>query len=65
MEIDVVFRIAGVGIITSVVCLVLKRSDREDISMLAALAGLIIVLMMVLSLLKGFFNELKAVFALG
>jgi len=65
MGVDVVFKIAGVGVITSVVCLVLKRSDREDISMLAALAGLVIVLMMVLSLLSQFFTELKSVFLLG
>lgn len=65
MGVDVVFKIAGVGVITSVVCLVLKRSDREDISMLAALAGLVIVLMMVLSLLSQFFTELKSVFMLG
>ena len=64
MEIDMVFKIAGVGIITSVVCLVLKRSDREDISMMAALSGLIIVLMMVLSMLKDFFGELRLVFNL-
>ncbi len=59
-----VFKITGVGIITSVVCLVLKRSDREDIAMLAALSGLIIVLMMVLSLLKEFLGELRSVFNL-
>jgi len=65
MGVDVVVKIAGVGVITSVVCLVLKRADREDISMLAALAGLVIVLMMVLSLLSQFFTELKSVFLLG
>ena len=64
MEIENVFKIAGVGIITSVVCLVLKRSDREDISTMAALSGLIIALMMVLSMLKDFFGELRAVFNL-
>lgn len=65
MGVDMVFKIAGIGIITSVVCMVLKRSDREDISMLAALAGLIIVLMMVVSMVGSFFSELKTVFVLG
>jgi len=64
MGVDMVFRIAGVGLITSVVCMVLKRSDREDIAMLAALSGLIIVLMMVVSMLAEFMDGLKKAFGL-
>lgn len=64
MGIDVVFRIAAIGIITSVVCQVLSRAGREDIATLAALSGLVIVLMMVISMLGEFFGDLREVFML-
>ena len=64
MGIDVVFRIAAIGIITSVVCQVLSRAGREDIATLAALSGLVIVLMMVISMLGDFFGDLREVFLL-
>lgn len=65
MEIDVVFRIAAIGIITSVVCQVLGRAGREDMATLAALSGLVIVLMMVVSMLGEFFGDLREVFSLN
>lgn len=65
MEMDVVFKIAGIGIITSLVCQVLNRTGREDIATIAALAGLVIVIMMVLSLLSEFMGTLRNVFLLG
>ena len=43
MEIDVIFKIAAVGIIVTIVCQILKKSDREDIATIVSLAGLIIV----------------------
>lgn len=64
MEIDVVFRIAAIGIITSVLCQVLNRAGREDIATLAALSGLVIVLMIVTGMLSEFFGELREVFML-
>ncbi len=64
MEIDIVFKIAAIGIITSVVCQVLNRAGREDIATLAALSGLVIVLMMVISMLSEFFGDLREVFML-
>ena len=46
MDIEIIFKIAAIGIITSVVCQVLSRAGREDIATLAALSGLVIVLML-------------------
>ena len=65
MEMDIVFKIAGIGIITSLVCQVLNRTGREDIATLAALAGLVIVIMMVVALLSDFMGTLRGVFMLG
>lgn len=65
MGIDIVFRIAAIGMITSVVCQLLNRAGREDVATLAALAGLIVVLMMVISMLGDLMNGMRDVFALG
>ena len=43
MQIDVIFKIAAVGIIVTIVCQILKKSDRDDIATIVSLAGLIIV----------------------
>ena len=65
MGIDIVFRIAGIGMITSVVCQLLNRAGREDMATLAALAGLIVVLMMVISMLGELMNGMQDIFVLG
>ena len=64
MDINFVFKIAGVGILTSVVAQVLKRAEREDIATLATLAGLVVVLMMVVNMLGQFFTDVRNVFQL-
>ena len=64
MGIEVVFRIAGIGIAVAVACQLLKQSGRDDIALITALAGLVIVISMTLSLLGSLFNELRNVFDL-
>ena len=64
MDIEIIFKIAAIGIITSVVCQVLYRAGREDIATLAALSGLVIVLMMVIGMLGEFFVSVREVFGL-
>jgi stage III sporulation protein AC len=64
MGIEVVFRIAGIGILVAVACQLLKQTGREDIAMLTALAGLIIVLTMVISLIGSLFENVRSVFDL-
>ena len=48
MEVDLIFRIAAIGIIVSVLNQVLIRSGREEQAMMTTLAGLIVVLMMMI-----------------
>ena len=43
VDIDVIFKIAAVGILVTIVCQILKKSDREDIATIVSLAGLVIV----------------------
>ncbi|MBO4563537.1 MAG: stage III sporulation protein AC [Clostridia bacterium] len=64
MGIEVVFRIAGIGILVAAACQLLKQAGRDDIAMLTALAGLIIVLAMVISLIGSLFDSVRSVFDL-
>lgn len=65
MDIDFVFKIAAIGIITSVISIVLTRAGREDVAMLATLSGLVVVLLMVVNMLASFFDSVRAVFQLN
>ena len=64
MDVDFVFRIAGIGILVTVIGQVLTRAGREDIAMLATLSGLVVVLMMVANKIASFFASLRGMFAL-
>ena len=64
MQIDIIFKIAGIGILTAVLHSVLKSMGKEDQANLAALAGLAIVRFMVIDLLAELFTYVKTVFLL-
>lgn len=64
MNIDVIFKIAAIGIIITVICQILKKSDRDDIATLVALAGLIIVLTLVINMISELFDTIKNIFYL-
>ncbi len=64
MNIDMVFKIAAIGVLVAVLGQVLTRAGREDMAMLTTLTGLIIVLMMVVGLISDFFTSVKSIFQL-
>ncbi|MBR3043593.1 MAG: stage III sporulation protein AC [Oscillospiraceae bacterium] len=64
MDIDLIFKVAGIGIIVAVLNLVLKRAEREEQAMLTTLAGLIVVLMLVITEIQALFDTVKSVFGL-
>lgn len=64
MEVDLIFRIAAIGIIVSVLYQVLLRYGREEQAMLTSLAGLIVVLTMLIYEISGLFDTVKEVFGL-
>lgn len=64
MDIDLIFRIAGTGIIVAVLNLVLKRAEREEQAMMTTLAGLIVVLVIIVQEIGGLFDTVKSVFGL-
>ena len=64
MDVDLIFKIAGIGIIVAVLNLVLKRAEREEQARMTTLAGLIVVLMMIISSISDLFDTVKSVFGL-
>jgi len=62
MGIDLIFRIAAIGILVSVLNQVLNKSGREEQAMLTTLAGLVVVLLMVVKEIVNLFNTIKAMF---
>lgn len=64
MDMDFVFRIAGIGVIVTVISQLLSRAGRDDMAMLATLSGLVIVLMMVVNMISDFFTTMRALFSL-
>ncbi len=64
MNIDLLIKIAGVGILVSVLAQILNRTGREDMAMLTTLAGLAIVLLAVVNLISQLFQSVRSIFAL-
>lgn len=64
MDIDLIFKIAGTGIIVAVLNLVLKRAEREEQAMMTTLAGLIVVLVVIVEKIGDLFETVKRVFGL-
>ena len=64
MDVDLIFKIAAIGIIVSVLNQVLIRSGREEQAMMTTLAGLIVVLTMIVGEISKLFDTVKSVFGL-
>lgn len=64
MSVNIIFKIAAVGILVSVISQVLKHSGREDLASLSSLAGLLLVLFWVVPYIVELFETVKSLFAL-
>ena len=62
MEIDLIFKIAAIGIIVSILNQVLSRSGREEQATMTTLAGLVVVLMMLTQKIADLFDLVKNLF---
>ena len=62
MEVDLIFKIAAIGIIVSVLNQLLVRSGREEQAMMTTLAGLVVVLMMMVRQISELFDLIKTLF---
>ena len=64
MDIDLLFKIAGVGIIVAVLYQILVKAGREDQAMMMTLAGMVIVVTIVISEISDLFTTVRTVFNL-
>lgn len=62
MDIDLIFKIAAIGIIVSILNQVLSRSGREEQATMTTLAGLVVVLMLITQKIADLFDLVKALF---
>ena len=64
MGIEIVFKLAAIGILITVICQILKKSGNDDIATLVALAGLIIALTLLIGMISELFTSIKDIFDL-
>lgn len=64
MDVDLIFKIAAVGILVAVLNQLLVRSGREEQAMMTTLAGLVVVLMMLVRQISDLFDLIKSLFSL-
>lgn len=64
IDIDIIFKIAAIGIVVAVLAQVLIRAGREDQAMMTTLAGIIVVLMIIIQMIDEFFETVKTMFQL-
>ncbi len=62
MNVDLIFKIAAIGIIVAVLSLVLSRSGREEQAMMTTLAGLIVVLLILVQQIANLFTTIENLF---
>lgn len=64
MNIELVMKVAGVGMIVAVVCQILSKAGRDEQSTLVSIAGIIVILCLLIEEIGTLFNALKEVFGL-
>ena len=64
MDVNLIFKIAAIGIVITVLNKVLLQSGREEMAMMTTLTGVVVVLMMVISLISNLFDSVRTMFHL-
>lgn len=62
MDIDLIFKIAGIGIIVAVLNILLKKAERDEQALMTTLAGLIVVMMLIISEIEKLFEAIRTAF---
>ncbi len=65
MDVTILFKMAAIGIIITVICQILKKSDRDDIATLVSIVGLVIVLAVVVGMVGDLFAQIRNIFDLS
>ncbi|MEG0740742.1 MAG: stage III sporulation protein AC [Clostridia bacterium] len=64
IQVDLLFKLAGLGVVVAVISQVLNRTGREELGTLTTVVGLVIALFLVVNLISELFTSLKSIFAL-
>lgn len=64
MDIELIFKVAGVGIIVAVLNVLLKKAERDEQALMTTLAGLVVVLMMMVQEIAELFESVRSAFGL-
>lgn len=64
MQVEILLKIAGVGVLVTAICQVLTRAGREELATLATVAGILLVLLTVVELAGQVLSQVQAVFGL-
>jgi stage III sporulation protein AC len=64
MDIDIIFKIAGVGVVAAMINMILRKSDKEEIAQLVTLAAVVICLLMIVDMIAGLFDSIRSIFRL-
>ena len=62
MDISILFKLAAIGIIITVVCQVLKKSDRDDVATVVSIVGLVIALTVAVTMIGDLFQTVQEIF---
>lgn len=62
MDVSVIFKLAAIGIIVTIVCQILKKSDRDDISTVVTIVGLVIALTVAVTMIGDLFTTIREIF---
>ncbi|MDD6040230.1 MAG: stage III sporulation protein AC [Clostridia bacterium] len=64
VQVDLLFKLAGLGVVVAVLSQVLTRAGREELSTLVTVVGLVIALFLVVNLISDLFSSLRSIFSL-
>lgn len=64
MSVDLIFKIAGIGIIVSIMHIVLKQANKEDLAQVVTLTAVVVVLAVVAKLVSDLFGSVRTMFQL-
>ena len=64
MELDIIYKIAGIGMIVAVLQVLIKKTNNEEYSLMITLAGLVLVLVMMVKEIANLFDVIKTMFKL-
>lgn len=64
MDIDLIFKIAAIGILVAVLNILLQRSGRDEQALMTSITALVVVLMIVVQKISELFNMIKSLFGL-